>query len=861
MTLQALFTQAAGLHQQGKLVEAEKLYLQLLQTDPQNVPGRHFLGLLRSQQGRNGEALELIGGALKTNPRDVGALLNYGLILQRSGRRDEAVASLDRALAVKPDFYEAHFNRGVVLSELKRFPESLASYDRALMLRPGALDAHYNRGVVLAEMNRLEEALGAYDKALSLNPRHPAALGNRGNVLRSLGRSEEALASYDLALEIDSRLPVVLFNRGVVLTDMKKFEEALTTLDAALAIQPDLGAAHFNRGAALAGMNRFEEALTSYDRALVQFPVYAEALNNRGVALWSMGRFDEARAAYDKALETKPDFVEAWDNRGFMFFGARRYDEALASYDRSVAINPANARGWNGRGSALRALKRGEEALAAFDKALALDPDLVEALSNRAIVQGNDNNRHAAAIPDLERALALDPGFAYVRGDLLHLKMLACDWQGYEAQLAHIDTGVRAGKRTVRPFAYQAMSASPADLQACSRIFAADLFAPVPPLRPKPQRGHDKIRIGYVSGEFRDQATAHLMAGVYEQHDRSKFDIIGFDTGWNDGGPMRQRLEAAFGGFIDISKLSDAEAAQRIAAAEIDILVNLGGYFGEARAGLFAHRPAPVQVNYLGFPATLGMEAIDYILADAVVIPENEKQFYTEKVVWLPDTYQANDAKRPIAATGPSRAEAGLPESGFVFCNFNQSYKITPGTFASWMRILTQVPGSVLWLWQSQDEAVENLRREATARGVAGERLVFAPGLPPALHLARLKLADLFLDSLPYNAHTTASDALWAGVPLLTLRGTSFAGRVAASLLGAAGLPELIAETRPDYETRAVGLARDAAALKALRDKLGQNRLSCALFDTDRFRRNLESAFATMWDICAKGEAPRSFKV
>ena len=860
MSSQALFTQAAGLHQQGKLAEAERLYMELLQIDPWNVPGRHLFGVLRSQQGRNDEALELIGGALQSNPKDFGALLNYGLVLQRSGRVDDALKAYDRALTLKPDFAEAHFNRGVLLLERKRFEEALASFGKALALRPHHADAYYNRGIAFSELRRLEEALACYDKALSFNPRLVGAHDNRGNVLRELKRFGEALASYDRALALEPHAAMVHYNRGVVLSDMQRTEDAVASFDAALAINPGFAPAWFNRGIALDRLKRFGDALESYDKALAIDPAYPEALNNRGVALWNLGRPREASASYERAVAAKPDFVDAWNNLGGMLYEQRQYEAALAAYDKVLALAPEHVGAWNGRGSALRALRRPEEALAGFDRAIALDDRHAEAYANRAIVLWEDLGQFEPAVADLERVLALDGGWPYTRGELLHLKMQGCDWNGYEELLARIDAGVRAGNRVVRPFVYQAVSNSPADLKAGSAIFARDLFQPAKPLAEKPRR-REKIRLGYLSGEFRDQATAQLMVGLYEQHDRSRFDIVGFDSGWHNDSPMRRRLEAAFGSFIDIAPLSDEGAARAVLAEEIDILVNLNGYFGDQRMGVFARRPAPLQVNYLGFPATLGAEYMDYIIADAVVIPEDEKQFYNEKVVWLPDSYQANDSKRAIAGKGQTRAEAGLPPKAFVFCNFNQSYKLTPDIFAAWMRILKQVPGSVLWLWQSRAKAAENLRQEAARQGIAPERLVFAGSLPAAQHLARLKLADLFLDSLPYNAHTTASDALWAGLPLLTCRGTAFPGRVAASLLNAAGLPELVTGTMEDYERLAVELAQDSKQLKAVREKLARNRPSCALFDTARFRRNIEAAYAKMWDIAASGENPRSFAV
>jgi len=415
--------------------------------------------------------------------------------------------------------------------------------------------------------------------------------------------------------------------------------------------------------------------------------------------------------------------------------------------------------------------------------------------------------------------------------------------------------------RAVQPFIFQAIAETPQDAQVCSRNWARDKYPEIPsaPHDPAARKDRKKIRIGYLSGEFRQQATAILMAGLYERHDRDRFEIVALDAGLNDGSDMRTRLEKAFDRWIDINPLDDAQAAARIRAEEIDILVCLNGYFGDARMGVFAHRPAPLQVNYLGFPATLGAPYIDYILADKIVIPKDEQAFYDERIVYLPGCYQANDDRgRPIAPV-PSRAETGLPPNGVVFCNFNNAYKLTPSTFDSWMQILKDVEGSLLWLLESPEPYADNLRREAQLRGVAPERLIFAPDLPTDQHLARMSLADLFLDCLPYNAHTTGSDALWASVPLITRRGTAFPGRVAASLLTAAGLPELVTESTADFEALAIKLANDPKALTKVKTKLAKNKAK--LFDTDLFRRNIEAAYEQMWQRWLAGEKPKGFAV
>jgi predicted O-linked N-acetylglucosamine transferase (SPINDLY family) len=425
--------------------------------------------------------------------------------------------------------------------------------------------------------------------------------------------------------------------------------------------------------------------------------------------------------------------------------------------------------------------------------------------------------------------------------------------------MEELKAGVAAGKRAVRPFAWQALCADPASLQQCAQIFARDSFSPPPPA-PRPGQPRDRIRIGYVSADFRDQATAQLMAGVYEAHDRTKFDITAFDNGHDDRSTMRARLQKALGGFTNISGLTDAQAAEIVRAAGIDILVNLNGYFGRPRNGLFALRPAPVQVNYLGFPGTLGASFMDYIIADATVIPDEQSRFYDEAVAWLPGCYQANDSARPLPQP-VRREQAGLPPAGFVFANFNQLYKLTPDIFAVWMRILKACEDSVLWLLRDNDTAVGNLWREAEKQGIAPQRVIFAEPLPLEQHMDRLALADLVLDTLPYNAHTTGSDTLWAGVPLLTCRGSTFPGRVAASLLQAAGLPELITETLVEYEALAVALAKDQARLAGLRLRLAENRASCTLFDTVRFTRHLEAAFSAMLSRARADGTPQSFKI
>jgi protein O-GlcNAc transferase len=854
-----LIQRAYGFHQQGQLDQAAGLYAQILEQDPRNFAALQLFGVLRGQQGRNVEAAKLIEAALKIQPRDFGTLANYAQVLTAGGRHQEALGFFERALAVKPDFFEALYNRGIALAQLKRFAEAVASYDKALALRPDNTNCFYNRGIALVALGRFEDALASYDQALARNPRLAEALDNRGNVLRDLGRFDQALDSYDKALALSPRDFHIHYNRAIALSDLNRFAEAIASYDAALLINSEFPEAWFNRGISEMALHRFTDALTSFDRGLALRADDVKALSDKAVALRHLGHSREALASCNQALARDADHIPTLMTRGLLLHEATHFANALADYDRVLRIDADHARAWNDRGATLNAMNRADEALASFEKAVSLKPDFAEALSNRAHLRWIRKGDFAGATSDLQAALTVDPNQPYARGELLHLKMYGADWTDFDSETAAIDNGVRQGKPIVRPFVYQALCQSPADLQACSRIFAASLFS-MPAEKSIFSYRHEKIRIGYVSGEFREQATAYLMAGVYELHDRDRFEIIAIDNGGGDASSMRRRLEAAFDRIIYISHLSDSEAADRIRSEEIDILVNLNGYFGSPRMGIFARRAAPIQVNYLGFPATLGTACMDYILADKTVIPEDERCYYDEQVVYLPHSYQANDRKRPIAEHVPSRAALELPEQGFVFCNFNQSYKLTPSVFESWMRILRQTEASVLWLLKSKSPFEANLSQVAKRHGVAPSRLIFAPPIPPDQHLARLKQADLFLDTLPYNAHTTASDALWAGVPLLTCRGTAFPGRVAASLLGAVGMPDLVTETADDYESRAIALAHDPETLAKLKEKLARNRLVSPLFDTDLFRKDIESAYTAMWQTWKNGEPPQRFE-
>jgi protein O-GlcNAc transferase len=715
--------------------------------------------------------------------------------------------------------------------------------------------------LALLQAGQLPAAERTFRELLDVAPAHAGGLNLMGVLLMQIGRFADAEAYLRRASKASPESDATFYNFGLVLKSLNRPAEALDAFSRALSLNPAIAETWNNRGTVLNALGRPDEAIGDFERATSLKPEYAEAFCNKGKPLIQRRRYADALAAFDTALRLKPDLAEAWQGRGDVFAALGRHDDAITAFVKAASLKPDYAEAYCNAGRSMAQTGRHAEALAAFDAALKINPDLAEAWQGRGNVL-LAQWRHGEAVLAFEAALKIDPRLDYLPGNLLHAKANICDWDGLSAGWSRAISGLPDGARVTSPFALLASAASAADHLTCSRIYAADRFLPTRTPRWCGERAsHRRIRIGYLSSDFREHATAHLAAGLFEHHDRARFETIALSSGKDDGSPMRARLAAAFDRFIDIQRKSDPEVTELIRELEIDIAVDLNGYTTGTRVGVLAQRPAPLQVNYLGYPGTLGADFIDYIIADRIVIPPEHQEFYTERVAYLPGSYQANDARRRIADVTPTRADVGLPAKGFVFCSFNNAFKITPEIFEVWMRLLSAVDDSVLWLLEANASCADNLRSEARRRDVAPDRIVFAPRMALAEHLARHRLADLFLDTIYYGAHTTASDALWAGLPVLTRLGSTFSGRVAASLITAAGMPELIVGSLAEYEALALNLARDSARLSALRAKLDRNRSGCPLFNTELFTRGLEAAYETMWERHQRGEPPRMFGI
>lgn len=561
--------------------------------------------------------------------------------------------------------------------------------------------------------------------------------------------------------------------------------------------------------------------------------------------LQQQGRLDEALAALGQALAIDAGNADLHNRRGLLLQALGRIDDARAAYEQAVALLPRHAGAFNNLGTLFTQQGRWAEAAQAFGRAVALRPDHALAWHNLGYVQ-REQKALQDSLQSLERALAVAPAKPFLRGDLLHGRMRLCDWRHFDADLQALQAGLAAGEAVATPFVLLPALDRPDLQRAAAERMVALMYPPRDDLGPIPPRPPgERLRIGYFSADFREHPVASLTAQLFELHDRRRFEVIAFSHGPDTGDAMQQRLRAAFDDFIDVRMLGDAGVAALARQRGIDVAVDLTGYTAGCRPNIFALRAAPVQVGYLGYLGTMGAPYVDYLIVDPQLVPPSQRDGYRERLACLP-SYQVNDATRRVGERAFTRAELGLPEAGFVFCCLNNGYKITPAVFACWMRILHAVPGSVLMLYAENTWMPDSLRREAQARGVAPARLVFVERLPQPDYLARYRVADLFLDTTPYNAGTTASDALWAGLPLLTCRGRSLASRVAGSLLHAVGLPELVTDDLDAYAARAIELARDPAQLQALRLRLQQGRERSALFDAARFTRHLEAACEAM---------------
>jgi len=704
---------------------------------------------------------------------------------------------------------------------------------------------------------RLQDAEFMYKNLLQISPSHIGAKTMLGMLYVQTERAVEGIRLLKSSLIKDPKQFWAHNALGVGLLNTKKFQEAIFSFNKALILKPDYIDAYFNLGKTQRALRQYKDAIVSYSKCIDLDKGYASAYNNIGtIYLDDLQEYEKSVANFQKFVTLVPDSSPGLYNLGTALKELKRYDDALVSYDRAIQLKPDYAEAYCNQGVTFGELKRYDDALVSYDRAIQLKPDYAEAYYNQGVTFG-ELKRYDDALVSYDRAIQLKPDVDYLFGNVIHTKMHLCDWGNLDTLVNQLTEKIIKHQVSTTPFITLALIDNPELQKQSAETYINDKH-PTSNALPKIRKylKHQKIRIGYFSADFHNHATMHLMAELFEYHDKNKFELIAFSFGPDQQDEWRQKAISNFDQFIDVRSNSDIEVASLARELTIDIAVDLKGFTQDGRASIFAHRAAPIQVNYLGYPGTMGAEYMDYIIADPILIPDDKREHYSEKIAYLPNSYQVNVKERLISDKSLSRKEVGLPDNAFVFCSFNNNYKITPETFDRWMRILQLVEGSILWIFKSNETAVENLKKEAELRGIDSSRLVFASFLPVEEHLKRIQLADLFLDTLPCNAHTTASDALRVGLPVITLMGESFASRVAASLLNAVGLPELITTTPKGYESLAIELATKPKFLREIKDKLFTNLSTSPLYNTKLFTQDIETAYQEMYQFYQAELAP-----
>lgn len=746
------------------------------------------------------------------------------------------------------------------LSEAKKL------YQRILQSQPRHPDALHMLGLVESQLGHMATGIELITEAIAVNPGMAGYHVNLGKVLLAAGRPNEAENAFRHAIVIQPDIVDAYIGIANALHAQDHIERSIESLASAMRIAPHRADIHFLIGVYAQQAGNYADAITHYRNAIAIRPDAAQAHNNLGAALQLAGDYDAAAAAFSEAIRIQPDYSDALCNLAAIYATQGRNRDAATQFTAALKAKPDLVAAHCGLANTLRDLVAYDEAIRHYNAALAIDPDNISASFNLGGTY-QQLGLTDKSISTYKQVAKIDPDNVFALNALVHQLHHVCAWDDVEEHQEKLLTRFREGYGGFMPFSFLSIPATAEDQLACARAFSDNITrhispypAPAPADRIK-NGNNPKIRIGYLSSDYHEHATAYLISELFELHDKNRFEIFAYSFGIDDNSNARQRIVRACDEFIDIKNDSHVDSAAKIRSDGIDILVDLKGYTEGMRAGIPAHRPAPIQVNWLGYPGTMGTEFIDYIIADHYITPPGCESYYTEKIVRLPDCYQVNDRHRPISKSLPTRQSCGLPDDAFVFCSFNQTYKFNPPMFDIWMNLLKALPGSMLWLLDSNPFAAGNLRNEAQRRGVESERLVFAPKLPLAEHLARYALADLFLDTSPYNSHTTASDALWSGLPLITLAGDTFASRVAGSLLRNVGLEELITNSLEDYQACALNLAGDAELLNRLRLRLRDHRADAPLWDSLSFTRHIESAYQIMFERWLTGAQPMHIEV
>jgi predicted O-linked N-acetylglucosamine transferase (SPINDLY family) len=744
---------------------------------------------------------------------DINLLFQQAVQFLNNNQLQESEKTLQKIIKSKVKHVDVHFLMGNVLGMQQKYQEALGHFQAALKLDPKRPDVYLNLGTTFDELKSHIEAIKAFKKSLAIDSKNALTWLALGKAYFGAEQNDSALESFNQSLALNPQDARTWYNLGIVQGKLEIYDAAIASYDKALELQANLPEALVNKGNILYKKQELDFALKAYEKAIALKKDLVEAYVGKVQVCKTFGRLDDAYRTCIEGLEINPQHIELLNQLGLVFVGFYKYEDGVKAYDEVLKIDPKNAQVRLHRGEALAMLTRYEEALAEFNNVYKLNPQLDSFMET-----------------------------------FVHTKMLLCDWAEFDKYLSMMKNTVALPDNSGTPF----ISLSTLDIEhqyLVAKKASAQFHIDREILRVNPIRSNRKIRVGYISADFRTHPVARLTAELFELHDRDAFEVFGFAAkGAHADDPYRQRLMAGFDEFIDVEGLPTEEFYLKVLSYNLDILMDLGGHTADSVMARLNMRLAPIQMSYIGHPGTSGASFIDYTIGDRVLIPQESQPYYSEKILYMPHCFQVNDSKREIPQDLFTKEDFDLPADQFVFCSFNNNYKINPTMFDSWSRILTRVPHSVLWLLGGNPTTQHNLLKEAKTRGIDPSRLIFASRVSYDKYLARFRVADLFLDTLPFNAGTTASDCLWAGLPVLTTLGDAFAGRMAGSLLMAMRLPELVANTLEEYENKAVELAQDPARIKALKETIENNRFTTPLFDSKSFTKDLELGYQKMMD-------------
>lgn len=832
--------------------------LQLKQTKHEKSPSKENLDKLVDlfSQGKFEKTIEAAQHLSLKYPRAAQIWNIIALANKQIGNVNAAAQAFEKVLELHPEVPDSHNNFGVALKSQGKFEKAIETFNKALSIKPNFADALYNKGTVLQDQGNLEKALEAYEQALQFKPDYFQALYNIGNIKQLLGKPSDAIKAYRLAIALKPDFADAYYNMAAAFRETGQLDEAEQAYKTTISFRPNFSEAFNNIGVVLQSQGKLEDSIQAFGEAIRLKPDNVASHNNMGNALQDQGKLDEAIESYNIAISLKPNYAQALNNKANALRRKRMLAEALTTLERSLELKSDSAEGYNNLGAVFQDQDDFDKAVENYKTAVTLQPDFSEAYCNMGYALKNQG-KIDESIQAFHKALEINPNYQKARAHKLNQLALICNWEMIENDRHLIaDLGVKT--QIVEPLSLMALEDSPKRHRQRSEIYVnqkcpqAALGFPSRPSDP-PKR----LRIGYFSADFKEHPVTYLISKVLESHDREAFKIFGYSIHGKQRNEFRQRLEKSFDCFDDIMNLSDQEAAHRVRKDKIDIAVDLNGYTKNARPGIFAYRVAPLQINYLGYPGSMGASFIDYIVADQTLIPLEYQKYYSEKPIYLPNHYQAQVDLLPFLEETPTRRELGLPETGFVFCAINSNYKLGSCEFTIWMRLLKEVKGSVLWLLEGNIWVKNNLRREASKRGINPDRLVFAKNTSFNRYLSQFKKADLYLDTFIYNAGATASHALWAGLPIITKIGKSYASRMAGSLLSSLNLSELITTNASEYERLALNIALQPEKVVSLKQKLKAKRNSSNFFNIPLFTQHLENGFLQAYHNYLDGNPTR----